>query len=79
MCFGSRDKEEDGAGRSRDIDRLIKQDEKRMSKEVKLLLLGEFGNNTGDVRRTRKPQGRRAANAASCLLQAPANRASQRS
>ncbi|GKT60301.1 guanine nucleotide-binding protein alpha-2 subunit [Colletotrichum tofieldiae] len=41
MCFGAR-KQDDGGGaaRSRDLDRLIRQDEKRLSKEVKLLLLG---------------------------------------
>lgn len=44
MCFGSRDKDGDSAAKSRDIDRLIKQEEKRLSKEVKLLLLGECGN-----------------------------------
>lgn len=41
MCFGMRKRERGGEGsRSRDIDRTIHQDEKRMSKEVKLLLLG---------------------------------------
>ncbi|POR32603.1 Guanine nucleotide-binding protein alpha-2 subunit [Tolypocladium paradoxum] len=48
MCFGSRDKDNSGAARSRDIDRAIRQDEKRMAKEVKLLLLGagESGKST---------------------------------
>lgn len=40
MCFGSRKKEEADATRSRELDKIIKADEKRMSKEVKLLLLG---------------------------------------
>jgi hypothetical protein len=40
MCFGGRDKDDSGAARSRELDRNIRQDEKRMSKEVKLLLLG---------------------------------------
>jgi guanine nucleotide-binding protein subunit alpha len=40
MCFGGRDKDDGGVTRSRELDRLIRQDEKRMSKEVKLLLLG---------------------------------------
>jgi len=41
MCFGSRDKgDESGAARSRELDKIIRADEKRMSKEVKLLLLG---------------------------------------
>lgn len=41
MCFGSRKKDEGGASRSRELDRIIRQDEKRMAKEVKLLLLGK--------------------------------------
>lgn len=40
MCFGSRKKEEANAMRSKELDKMIKADEKRMSKEVKLLLLG---------------------------------------
>jgi guanine nucleotide-binding protein subunit alpha, other len=41
MCFGARDKGEvDGAARSRELDKVIRADEKRMAKEVKLLLLG---------------------------------------
>lgn len=41
MCFGGRDKgDEVGAARSRELDKIIRADEKRMSKEVKLLLLG---------------------------------------
>ncbi|KAK2609286.1 G-Protein alpha subunit [Conoideocrella luteorostrata] len=48
MCFGSRDKDNSGAARSRELDRVIRQDEKRMAKEVKLLLLGagESGKST---------------------------------
>lgn len=42
MCFGSREKDDSGAARSRELDRTIRQDEKRMAKEVKLLLLGGF-------------------------------------
>lgn len=41
MCFGSR-KSDSGEARSRELDRMIRQDERRISKEVKLLLLGEF-------------------------------------
>lgn len=42
MCFGGRDKEDaDGAARSRELDKVIRADEKRMAKEVKLLLLGK--------------------------------------
>ena len=40
MCFGSRKGDEAGDNRSRELDKIIRQDEKRMSKEVKLLLLG---------------------------------------
>lgn len=40
MCFGLRVKENGDSARSRDIDRVLRQDEKRMAKEVKLLLLG---------------------------------------
>ncbi len=40
MCFGSRKGDEDGAARSRELDKVIRADEKRMAKEVKLLLLG---------------------------------------
>ncbi|PHH67457.1 hypothetical protein CDD81_71 [Ophiocordyceps australis] len=48
MCFGSRSKHSGDLSRSRDIDRVIRQDEKRMQKEVKLLLLGagESGKST---------------------------------
>ncbi|SPN97445.1 probable G protein alpha chain [Cephalotrichum gorgonifer] len=47
MCFGSRQKD-DGLSRSRELDKVIRQDEKRMAKEVKLLLLGagESGKST---------------------------------
>jgi guanine nucleotide-binding protein subunit alpha len=41
MCFGSRKTGDDaGAARSRELDKQIRADEKRMAKEVKLLLLG---------------------------------------
>ena len=40
MCFGSRKSDDVGAAHSRELDRIIRADEKRMSKEVKLLLLG---------------------------------------
>lgn len=49
MCFGGREKgDEAGAARSRELDKMIRADEKRMSKEVKLLLLGagESGKST---------------------------------
>ncbi|KAK3685400.1 guanine nucleotide binding protein, alpha subunit [Podospora appendiculata] len=50
MCFGSRDKNDDGnsVARSRELDKIIRADEKRMAKEIKLLLLGagESGKST---------------------------------
>ncbi|UNI15378.1 G-Protein alpha subunit [Purpureocillium takamizusanense] len=48
MCLGPRDKDDSGVARSRDIDRGIRQDEARLAKEVKLLLLGagESGKTT---------------------------------
>ncbi|KAL2162616.1 hypothetical protein VTH06DRAFT_6452 [Thermothelomyces fergusii] len=49
MCFGAREKnDEAGAARSRELDKMIRADEKRMAKEVKLLLLGagESGKST---------------------------------
>lgn len=48
MCFGSRVKDEGGAQRSKDLDRSIRADEKRLAREVKLLLLGagESGKST---------------------------------
>jgi len=39
MCMGNG--EDEDAKRSREIEKLIRQDEKKMAKEVKLLLLGE--------------------------------------
>ncbi|KAK6076828.1 g protein alpha subunit [Seiridium cupressi] len=48
MCFGSRKTDEEGQNRSRELDKIIRQDEKRMAREVKLLLLGagESGKST---------------------------------
>ncbi|KAI9889231.1 MAG: G-Protein alpha subunit [Vezdaea aestivalis] len=50
MCFGSGEEDElaAGAARNREIERMIRIDEKKMSKEVKLLLLGagESGKST---------------------------------
>ncbi|RYP47239.1 hypothetical protein DL769_011331 [Monosporascus sp. CRB-8-3] len=48
MCFSSRKTGEDGAARSRELDKIIRQDEKRLTREVKLLLLGagESGKST---------------------------------
>ncbi|KAJ8129034.1 hypothetical protein O1611_g4599 [Lasiodiplodia mahajangana] len=48
MCFGSRKTDEAGDARSRELDKVIRQDERRMAREVKLLLLGagESGKST---------------------------------
>ena len=42
MCFGSSNKDKEGpdAKRSRDIEKQLREDQKRMAREVKLLLLG---------------------------------------
>lgn len=39
-CFGKRNKDEANAERSQELDKILKADEKKMQKEVKLLLLG---------------------------------------
>ncbi|KAI0473280.1 G protein alpha subunit [Xylariaceae sp. FL0804] len=48
MCFGSRKNVEEGNARSKVLDKMIKADEKKMAREVKLLLLGagESGKST---------------------------------
>jgi hypothetical protein len=45
MCFGSGDEDDfqAGAARNREIEKMIRVDEKKMAKEVKLLLLGQSG------------------------------------
>lgn len=43
MCMGGGDGgPDDGALKSREIEKVLKQDEKRLAKEVKLLLLGQY-------------------------------------
>lgn len=39
-CFGRRNKDEANAERSQELDKMLRADEKKMQKEVKLLLLG---------------------------------------
>ncbi|OAA59050.1 G-protein alpha subunit [Niveomyces insectorum RCEF 264] len=48
MCFGRRSKGDEEAARSRELDKAIRSDEKRLSREIKLLLLGagESGKST---------------------------------
>lgn len=44
MCFWRREKDDEpGTARSRELDKIIRADEKRMQREVKLLLLGTTG------------------------------------
>lgn len=45
MCFGSRKTDEAGLAKSRELDKQIRQDEKRLAKEVKLLLLGMLASS----------------------------------
>ena len=40
MCFGSSNKEDPDAKKSKEIEKQLREDQKRMAKEVKLLLLG---------------------------------------
>lgn len=40
MCFGSSTKEDPNAKKSREIEKQLRDDQKRLQKEVKLLLLG---------------------------------------
>lgn len=40
MCFGRRNKSEADAERSQELDKMLRADEKKMQREVKLLLLG---------------------------------------
>jgi guanine nucleotide-binding protein subunit alpha len=48
MCFGSGSKEDPEAKKSKEIEKQLREDQKRLAKEVKLLLLG-----TADCRRER--------------------------
>lgn len=40
MCFGSGSKEDPDAKKSKEIEKQLREDQKRLAKEVKLLLLG---------------------------------------
>ena len=42
MCFGNGNKEDPELKKSREIEKQLREDQKRMAKEVKLLLLGIF-------------------------------------
>jgi guanine nucleotide-binding protein subunit alpha len=41
MCFGGSSKDDAGAQKSKEIERQLKDDQRKLAKEVKLLLLGE--------------------------------------
>lgn len=41
MCFGSGNKEDPEAKKNKEIEKQLREDQKKMAKEVKLLLLGE--------------------------------------
>lgn len=41
MCFGNANKEDPDAKKSREIEKQLREDQRRMAKEVKLLLLGK--------------------------------------
>lgn len=41
MCFGSSSKDDPDAKKSKEIEKQLREDQKRMAKEVKLLLLGK--------------------------------------
>jgi guanine nucleotide-binding protein subunit alpha, other len=51
MCFGGGEKGGDveGANKSREIDKQIRQDEKKMAREVKLLLLGRHHHSPNNL------------------------------
>jgi guanine nucleotide-binding protein subunit alpha len=53
MCFGNGNKEDPDAKKSKDLDRQIREDQKKMAKEVKLLLLGK---SSGTVSPTAGPE-----------------------
>lgn len=40
MCFGNANKEDPEAKKSREIEKQLREDQRRMQKEVKMLLLG---------------------------------------
>lgn len=54
MCFGSSSKDDPDAKKSREIEKQLREDQKRLAKEVKLLLLGEHASRHGE-----DPQGDR--------------------
>jgi len=47
MCFGSSNKEDPDAKKSKEIEKQLREDQKKMAKEVKLLLLGKIANTIG--------------------------------
>ena len=49
MCFGKGEQEDPGARKNKEIERQLREDQKKMSKEVKLLLLGMAYPSTNGV------------------------------
>ena len=56
MCFGNAEKDDPDAKRSRDIEKQLREDQKRMAKEVKLLLLGTHSS----MRKARRSEANEA-------------------
>lgn len=54
MCFGSGNKEDPDAKKSKEIEKQLREDQKKMAKEVKLLLLGKIANNNGSREREKQ-------------------------
>ena len=51
MCFGSGNKDDPDAKKSREIEKQLREDQRRMAKEVKVLLLGMLYHTVTVARR----------------------------
>lgn len=49
MCFGNGTKEDPDTKKSKEIEKQLREDQRRMQKEVKLLLLGKDTYETGYI------------------------------
>lgn len=47
MCFGTASKDDPDAKKNREIERQLREDHKRLQREVKLLLLGRYTQLSG--------------------------------
>lgn len=63
MCFGSSSKDDPDAKKSKEIEKQLREDQKRLAKEVKLLLLGKHTHTYTHTHSFthRAPSGRHAA------------------